>query len=246
MLLEIKDLTVARDNKIILENLNLIINPGEIHVIMGPNGAGKSTLANVLVKHPDYNIINGYIKFLDNDLKTFTPELCAKHGIFLSFQNPIAIPGVSNMQFLKASVNAINKFHNKKPLDAIDFLTLVRQKINALGIKEEFLYRAINQDFSGGEKKRNEILQMMLLEPKLSILDEIDSGLDIDALQIVTNGIKSVKNSNNSIVIITHYQRILKYIQPDFVHILTNKKISMSGDYTLAEKLETDGYSWLN
>ena len=246
MLLEIKDLTVARDNKIILENLNLIINPGEIHVIMGPNGAGKSTLANVLVKHPDYNIINGYIKFLDNDLKTFTPELCAKHGIFLSFQNPIAIPGVSNMQFLKASVNAINKFHNKKPLDAVDFLTLIRQKIKDLGIKEEFLYRAINQDFSGGEKKRNEILQMMLLEPKLSILDEIDSGLDIDALQIVTNGIKSVKKSTNSILIITHYQRILKYIQPDFVHILTNKKISMSGDYTLAEKLETHGYSWLN
>lgn len=246
MLLEIKDLTVARENKIILENLNLIINPGEIHVIMGPNGAGKSTLANVLVNHPDYNIINGYIKFLDNDLKTLTPELCAKHGIFLSFQNPIAIPGVSNMQFLKASVNAINKFHNKKPLDAVDFLTLIREKIKFLGIKEEFLYRAINQDFSGGEKKRNEILQMMLLEPKLSILDEIDSGLDIDALQIVTNGIKSVKNSNNSILIITHYQRILKYIQPDFVHILTNKKISMSGDYTLAEKLETDGYSWLN
>ena len=253
-LLEIKDLSVTYTNnilpeqsgKLILENLNLIINAGETHVIMGPNGAGKSTLANILTKHPDYKIINGYIKYLGEDLVNHTPELCAQQGIFLSFQNPVAIPGVSNMQFLKTSLNAIKKFKKEKTLDAIDFLNLVKQKIQILNIPEEFLYRAINDDFSGGEKKRNEILQLILLQPKLAILDEIDSGLDIDALQIVANGIKSAKTSHNAILLITHYQRILKYIEPDVVHILTNKKISMSGDHTLAEKLEAQGYNWLH
>lgn len=257
-ILEIKDLTVSyinkknnnkpniKENTIILENLNLTIHSGEIHVIMGPNGAGKSTLANVLSKHPDYNIISGQINYLGHDIATYTPELCAQHGIFLSFQNPISIPGVSSIQFLKSSLNAIRKFNNQKPLDAMDFLALVKQKLQFLNIPEEFLYRSINEDFSGGEKKRNEILQMMLLEPKLAILDEIDSGLDIDALQIVSKGIMSVKTANNAILLITHYERILKYIKPDAVHILTNKKISMSGDHTLAEQLEQKGYGWLH
>jgi len=253
-LLEIKDLTVTyinnsqpeKSGKTILEDLNLIINSGETHVIMGPNGAGKSTLANVLAKHPDYKIINGYIKYLGEDLVNHTPELCAQQGMFLSFQNPVAIPGVSNMQFLKTSLNTIKKFKGEKALDAIDFLNLIKQKIKSLNITEEFLYRSINDDFSGGEKKRNEILQLMLLQPTLAILDEIDSGLDIDALKLIANSIKSVKTSHNAILLITHYQRILKYIQPDVVHILTNKKISLSGDHTLAEKLEAQGYSWLH
>jgi len=235
-----------KSGKIILENINLTINPGETHVIMGPNGSGKSTLANVLAKHPDYKVVNGHIKYLGENLANYTPELCAQKGIFLSFQNPIAIPGVSNMQFLKASLNAIKKFRGEKPIDAIDFLNLVKQKIQDLQITEELLYRSINDDFSGGEKKRNEILQMTLLQPTLAILDEIDSGLDIDALQLVANGINTIKTSNNALLLITHYQRILKYIQPDRVHILTNKKISLSGDHTLAEKLEAEGYNWLN
>ncbi len=257
-LLEIKNLTVASrnnlktnpsnktsENKIILENLNLTIYPGEIHVIMGPNGAGKSTLANVLVAHPDYTIMDGYIKYLGEDLANLPPDLCAQKGIFLSFQNPIAIPGVSNLQFLKTSLNAIRLSRGEKPLDAIDFLNIIKQKIELLQIPEEFLYRSINEDFSGGEKKRNEILQMMLLQPKLAIFDEIDSGLDIDALQIVANGIKSTMAKDTAVLLITHYQRILKYIKPNIIHILTNKKISISGDQKLVKKLEAEGYSWL-
>ena len=211
-ILEIKDLAVTyvnsmqpeKSGKIILENINLTINPGETHVIMGPNGSGKSTLANVLAKHPDYKVVNGHIKYLGENLANYTPELCAQKGIFLSFQNPIAIPGVSNMQFLKASLNAIKKFRGEKPIDAIDFLNLVKQKIQDLQITEELLYRSINDDFSGGEKKRNEILQMTLLQPTLAILDEIDSGLDIDALQLVANGINTIKTSNNALLLITH------------------------------------------
>ena len=249
-ILEINNLTVSyinnnTNNFNILENLNLTIKPGETHVIMGPNGAGKSTLANVLIKHPDYKIITGNIKYLGKDIKDYTPELCAQHGMFLSFQHPIAIPGVSNIQFLKTSLNSVRKFNNQPPLDAIDFLALIKQKLKLLNIPEEFLYRSINEDFSGGEKKRNEILQMMLLEPKLAILDEIDSGLDIDSLKIVAQGIKTAKKKDTAILLITHYQRILKYIEPNFVHILTNKKISMSGDKKLVKKLEAQGYAWL-
>lgn len=248
-ILEINNLTVSYINNTsninILENLNLTINRGETHVIMGPNGAGKSTLANVLSKHPDYKIITGQIKYLGKNLENYTPELCAQHGMFLSFQNPIAIPGVSNIQFLKAALNSIRKFNKQPILDAMDFLELVKQKLKLLSMPEEFLYRPINEDFSGGEKKRNEILQMMLLEPTLMILDEIDSGLDIDALQIIANGIQTIKNTNNAILLITHYERILKYIKPDIVHILANKKINISGDHTLVKKLEQQGYGWL-
>lgn len=258
-LLEINNLTVTFNNnnaknkqfiepiinKTILENLNLTIYPGEIHVIMGPNGAGKSTLANVLAKHPDYVIVDGSIKYCGENLTNLSPETCAQKGIFLSFQNPVAIPGVSNMQFLKTSLNAIRKSKGLKSLDAIDFLNLVKQKINFLHINEDFLYRSINEDFSGGEKKRNEILQMMLLEPKLAILDEIDSGLDIDSLQTVAHSIQSTKTKDTAILLITHYQRILKYIKPDVVHILTDKKIIMSGNKQLVKKLEAQGYSWL-
>ncbi len=256
-LLEIKNLTIKsihnnnklpddhNINKIILENLNLTIYPGEIHVIMGPNGAGKSTLANVLVKHPDYVVTAGSITYLTQNLSDLTPDSCAQQGMFLSFQNPVAIPGVSNIQFLKASLNAIRKARGDKPLDAIDFVNIAKEKIKMLNMPEEFLYRSINEDFSGGEKKRNEILQMMLLEPKLAILDEIDSGLDIDSLKIVAQGIKTAKKKDTAILLITHYQRILKYIEPNFVHILTNKKISMSGDKKLVKKLEAEGYTWL-
>lgn len=232
-------------HKIILENLNLTINPGEIHVIMGPNGAGKSTLAQVLAKHPDYEILNGEINYLGTNLNELDPSSCAQLGIFLSFQNPIAIPGVSNLQFLKTSLNAIRKYQQLSPIDAIDFLNLVKQKIKLLGMQEEFLYRSINEDFSGGEKKRNEILQMLLLAPKLAILDEIDSGLDIDALKTLSLAIKSTLNKNNAILLITHYQRILNYIHPDVVHILSHKKIIHSGDHTLVKKLEQEGYTWL-
>lgn len=232
-------------SKIILENLNLTINPGEIHVIMGPNGAGKSTLAQVLARHPDYEISNGEINYLGNNLNELDASNCAQLGIFLSFQNPIAIPGVSNLQFLKTSLNAIRKSQQLPPIDAIDFLNLVKQKIKLLDMQEEFLYRSINEDFSGGEKKRNEILQMLLLNPKLVILDEIDSGLDIDALKKISTAINSHANENNAILLITHYQRILNYIHPDAVHILSHKKIIHSGDHTLVKKLEQEGYSSL-
>lgn len=232
--------------KTILENLNLNIYPGEIHVIMGPNGAGKSTLAQILVNHPDYLVAQGSINYLGEDLANLTPSDCASKGIFLSFQHPIAIPGVSNLQFLKTSLNAINKTKNLPLVDAIDFLNLVKQKMQELQIPEEFLYRSINEDFSGGEKKRNEILQMLLLSPTLIILDEIDSGLDMDALKLIANSIKNQLNSNNAVLIITHYQRILDYLKPDLVHILLNKKIVASGDYTLVAKLEQQGYSYFS
>lgn len=232
-------------DKVILENLNLNIYPGETHVIMGPNGAGKSTLAKVLARHSDYEIITGNIIYLDQKMNEFTPYDCAIKGIFLSFQHPISIPGVSNIQFLKSSLNSIRRSQQKKPLDAMEFSSLAKEKMKKLQIPEEFLYRSVNEDFSGGEKKRNEILQMLLLDPKLIILDEIDSGLDIDALKIIANGIQEIKNQNNSILLITHYNRILNYIKPDFVHILAHKKIILSGGMDLAEKLESHGYGFL-
>lgn len=235
----------TKTDQIILENLNLTIYPGEIHVIMGPNGAGKSTLAQVLARNPDYTITNGEINFLGTNVNQLEPSSCAQLGIFVSFQNPIAIPGVSNLQFLKTSLNSIRKAQQLPPIDAVDFLSLVKQKIKLLDIQEEFLYRSLNEDFSGGEKKRNEILQMLLLNPKLVILDEIDSGLDIDALKKVSIAINSHLNSNNAILLITHYQRILNYIHPNTVHILSHKKIIHSGDYTLVKKLEQEGYTWL-
>jgi Fe-S cluster assembly ATP-binding protein len=244
-ILEIKNLQVQVDNKTIISTLDLMINPGEIHVIMGPNGSGKSTLAYTLARHPNYIATQGSIDFLGEDLLQLSPEEAACKGLFLSFQYPVAIPGVSNMQFLKSSLNAIRKSKGLAPIDAIDFLNLVKTNMQALGIAETMLQRSINEGFSGGEKKRNEILQMLLLQPKLAILDEIDSGLDIDALKTVATGINTFKGTEQSILIITHYQRLLEYITPDFVHILAHGKLVHSGGKTLPLELEQKGYAWL-
>jgi Fe-S cluster assembly ATP-binding protein len=230
---------------LILENLNLTMYPGEIHAIMGPNGAGKSTLANVLARNAEYKIVQGSITYLGEDLTQFSPEECARKGIFLSFQNPTTIPGVSNIQFLRNALNAIRSSNTVKPVDTINFVKLAKEKMKLLQIPEEFLYRSVNEDFSGGEKKRNEILQLILLEPKLAILDEIDSGLDIDGLNTIATALKEVKK-NTAILLITHYNRILDYLEPDFVHILTNKKISLSGNIELGKKLESTGYALIN
>ena len=244
-ILNINNLSVTIDQKPIINNLNLTIKPGEIHAIMGPNGSGKSTLANVLARHKDYEVTSGDINFLGDNLLELSPEECACRGLFLSFQHPVAIPGVSNIQFIKASLNAIRKHKNLEPLDAIDFLNLVKAKMADLGIPQTMLKRAINDGFSGGEKKRNEILQMSILEPNLVILDEIDSGLDIDALKAVADGVNKLKDGKRAFLMITHYQRLLDYIEPDFVHVLSNGDLIHSGDKTLPLKLEQEGYAWL-
>lgn len=244
-ILDIKNLQVKVEDKLVISELNFTINPGEIHVIMGPNGSGKSTLANTLARHPNYTVTQGQINFMGEDLLKFSPEECACKGLFLSFQHPVAIPGVSNIQFIKSSLNAIRKYQGRKPIDAFDFLTLVKSTMQKLGIAETMLQRSINEGFSGGEKKRNEILQMLLLQPHLAILDEIDSGLDIDALRIVASGINELKDTKKSILMITHYQRLLEYVTPDFVHILANGKLIHSGGKTLPLELEQKGYAWL-
>ncbi len=232
--------------KAILKDLNLLVRRGEIHAIMGPNGAGKTTLANILAAKPGYTITQGDMLFLGESLLGLTPEQCAWKGIFLGFQYPVAIPGVSNIQFLKSAVNAVRQQQAKPPLDAVDFLKIVKEKMAILEMPEALLYRALNDGFSGGEKKRNEILQMSLLEPTLAILDETDSGLDIDALKMVALGINQLKSADKAIVLITHYQRLLDYIEPDFVHVLSDGKIIHSGDKTLGLTLESKGYTWLN
>lgn len=244
-ILEIKNLKIAIDDKVIIDDLSLTINPGEIHAIMGPNGSGKSTLANVLARHPDYKILSGEINYLGKNLIKMTPEECAWQGIFLSFQYPIAIPGVSNMQFLKTAVNAVREHQNKSKLDAVDFIAIVKTKMHELNMPAELLQRALNDGFSGGEKKCNEILQLCMLEPTLAILDEIDSGLDIDALKNVALGINAARNPNKSILLITHYQRLLDHVTPDIIHIMMNGRIVKSGDKQLANKLEQQGYSWI-
>lgn len=244
-ILTIKNLQVQIAKQPIITGLNLTINPGEIHVIMGPNGSGKSTLAYTLARHPSYLVTQGTINFLGENLLTLTAQACATKGLFLSFQHPVAIPGVTNLQFLKASVNAVRKANGLTPIDALEFLALVTAKMQQLGIAESMLQRSINDGFSGGEQKRNEILQMLLLQPKLAILDEIDSGLDIDALKIIATGINSMRNSNQAIILITHYQRLLEYITPDFVHILANGNLVYSGDKNLPLELEQKGYAWL-
>jgi len=248
-LLSIKHLhaSVANlENKPILKDLSLDVHRGEIHAIMGPNGAGKTTLANLLAAKPGYTVQQGEIDFLGESLLGLTPEQCAWKGIFLGFQYPVAIPGVTNIQFLKSAVNAVRQQQGKVPLDAVDFLKIVKEKIATLHMSEALLYRSLNEGFSGGEKKRNEILQMSLLEPTLAILDETDSGLDIDALKMVAFGINQLKNKDRSIILITHYQRLLDYIEPDFVHVLSDGKIIHSGDKTLGLTLESKGYAWLN
>jgi Fe-S cluster assembly ATP-binding protein len=242
-MLTIKNCHAQIDNKAILKGIDLDIKPGEVHAIMGPNGSGKSTLANVLAGRGNYTITEGSITYLARDLTALAPEQRAQAGLFLAFQYPVEIPGVSNVYLLKASLNAIRKARGESELDAMDFLALVKEKLKHVEMDQDFLYRSVNEGFSGGEKKRNEMLQMALLEPKLAILDETDSGLDIDALKIVAKGVNRLRSPERAMVLITHYQRLLDYIQPDYVHILAGGKIIRSGDFTLAQKLEKEGYS---
>ncbi|AUH70934.1 component of SufBCD complex, ATP-binding component of ABC superfamily [Legionella sainthelensi] len=244
-MLKIKDLNVSVNGQAILKGIDLQVNAGEVHAIMGPNGSGKSTLSKVLAGHPSYQVTDGEISYLEQDLNPLPPEERARAGIFLSFQYPVEIPGVTNINFLKASVNAVRKGQGKDTLDAIEFLTFIREKCQLLEMDESFLYRSINEGFSGGEKKRNEILQMAALEPKLAILDETDSGLDIDALRIISHGVNAMRSPERSIILVTHYQRLLDYIEPDFIHVLVNGRIILSGDKSLALELEKKGYSWL-
>ena len=231
--------------KQILHGINLVVNPGEVHAIMGPNGSGKSTLANILAGREDYQVTEGDIQLANKSLLTLAPEERAAEGLFLAFQYPVEIPGVNNMYFLKAAINSLRKLRQLPLLDAMDFLTLIKQKIKEVGMDEKFLSRAVNEGFSGGEKKRNEVLQMLMLEPKLAILDETDSGLDIDALQMVAQGVNSLRSPERSFVVVTHYQRLLSYIVPDFVHVMVKGKIIKSGGKELALELEEKGYGWL-
>lgn len=233
------------DNKAILNGIDLHIKRGEVHAIMGPNGSGKSTLANLLAGREHYTVTQGSITYLGQDLCALSPEQRAQAGLFLAFQYPVEIPGVSNIYLLKASLNAIRKARGETELDAMDFLTLVKEKLNDVDMDQDFLYRSVNEGFSGGEKKRNEILQMTLLEPTLAILDETDSGLDIDALKIIAHGVNRLRSPERAMVLITHYQRLLDYIQPDVVHILAGGKIIRTGDFTLAQTLEKEGYAKL-
>lgn len=244
-MLKINELNVSVSGQSILKGINLTVNAGEVHAIMGPNGSGKSTLSKVLAGHPAYQIKNGDILYQEHDLLPLSPEERARAGIFLSFQYPLEIPGVTNINFLKASVNAVRKGQGKKTLDAIEFLSFIREKCQLLDMDESFLYRSINEGFSGGEKKRNEILQMASLEPRLSILDETDSGLDIDALRVISQGVNAMRSPERAIILVTHYQRLLDYIEPDFIHVLANGRIITSGDKSLALELEKKGYGWL-
>lgn len=244
-ILNIKDLCIAVEDKSIVKNLSLKINPGEVHAIMGPNGSGKSTLANALARNEKYTITNGSAEFNGKSILNAEPEDCARDGLFLSFQYPVAIPGVTNVQFFKAAVNAVRKQQNKPSYDAVEFLALAKEKMAMLNMDVDFLYRPINEGFSGGEKKRNEILQMLLLEPKLAILDETDSGLDIDALRDVAKGVNAYRGADRSILLITHYQRLLDYVTPDFVHIMIDGNLIYSGDKTLPHQIEVKGYGWI-
>ena len=243
-MLEIKNLYASVDNKKILQGLNLTIKPGELHAIMGPNGSGKSTLANILSGKSGYDI-SGELNFNGENIKDIPIEERAQKGIFLAFQYPLEIPGVNTNIFLKTSLNSIRKFKGEKELDTLSFLKLIKEKSHELGIDEKFLSRQLNVGFSGGEKKKNEILQMKILNPNLSILDETDSGLDIDALKIVANGVNSSRSKEKSFLVITHYQRLLNYIKPDYVHVLSKGKIIKSGCSELAEELEKTGYEKL-
>ena len=244
-MLEIKNLQVSINNKLILKGLNLSIKPGELHAVMGPNGSGKSTLANVLSGKSGYKI-SGTLNFEGKNLKEIPIEERAQKGIFLAFQYPLEIPGVNTNNFLKTSLNSIRKARGEKEIDTLSFLKMVKEKASELGIDENFLSRQLNVGFSGGEKKKNEILQMKILDPNFSILDETDSGLDIDALRIVANGVNSSRNKKKSFLVITHYQRLLNYIKPDFVHVLSDGKIIKSGCSELAEELEKTGYKKIN
>jgi len=244
-MLDIKNLYAGVDDKEILKGINLCINPGETHAIMGRNGSGKSTLSNLITGKDGYNLSKGEILYKNESIIDWTPEKRALEGIFMSFQYPVVMPGVNNTYFLKAALNAKLKNEGKKELDAAGFLKLVKKKLNDLDMDTSYLQRAVNEGFSGGEKKRNEILQMLTLEPELSIMDETDSGLDIDALKTIASGINRYRNPDRSFLVITHYQRLLKYIEPDFVHVLIDGRIVKSGGKELALELEKKGYQWL-
>ena len=244
-MLIIKDLHASIDNKKILNGINLSIKPGELHAIMGRNGSGKSTLANIIAGREDYDIESGSILFNGKDLLDQSPEDRALDGIFMSFQYPVVIPGVNNTYFLKAALNSKLKHQGLKEINAVDFMSLIKEKLKQVDMDDKYLSRAVNDGFSGGEKKRNEILQMLTLEPTLSILDETDSGLDIDALKIVANGVNKLKSKDNAVLVITHYQRLLDHIVPDFVHVLFDGKIVKSGGKELAFELEEKGYDWI-
>ncbi len=244
-MLNIKDLHASIEDKPILRGLNLQVNPGEVHAIMGPNGSGKSTLAQVLAGREDYRVDSGEVIYQGEDLLAMPIEDRARAGIFLAFQYPIEIPGVSNAYFLRAAVNAVRRHQGLDELDAMDFLKRVKEEMKTVGMKEEFLYRSVNEGFSGGEKKRNEVLQMSLLEPKLAVLDETDSGLDIDALRVVADGVNRLRSPERGLIVITHYQRLLDYIVPDFVHVLAGGRIVRSGGSELAHELEKRGYGWV-
>ncbi len=244
-MLEIKNLYASVNGNMILNGINLKVNAGEVHAIMGPNGSGKSTLAQVLAGRDTYSVSQGEVLYEGKDLLAMSPEERAREGLFLAFQYPVEIPGVNNTYFLKAALNAVRKHKGLEDLDAVDFLQLVKEKMKLVEIDESLLSRPVNEGFSGGEKKRNEIFHMAILEPKLAILDETDSGLDIDALRIVADGVNKLRRKDNAVVVVTHYQRLLNYIVPDFVHVLVDGRIVKSGGKELALKLEEKGYDWV-
>lgn len=244
-MLTIKNLQAKIDDKQILNGINLEVKAGEVHAIMGPNGSGKSTLASVLAGREEYEVLDGEATFLGKDLLAMAPEERAREGVFLAFQYPVEIPGVSTINFMKTALNQIREHRGQQPLDAVSFLGLMREKMKLVEIDQSLINRALNEGFSGGEKKRNEIFQMAMLEPKLAILDETDSGLDIDALKIVSNGVNKLRSKNNAVIVVTHYQRLLNYIVPDFVHVLYKGKIVKSGGKELALELEAKGYDWV-
>ena len=244
-MLEIKNLHASVAGNEILRGVDLTVNPGEVHAIMGPNGSGKSTLAHVLAGRPGYDVTEGQVFYRGQDLLAMAPEMRAREGVFLAFQYPVEIPGVSNVYFMKNALNAIRKHRGLPELDAIDFLQLTRDKAKLVAIEEELVRRPVNEGFSGGEKKRNEIFHMAVLEPSLAILDETDSGLDIDALRTVASGVNALRSLDRSMIVVTHYQRLLNYIVPDFLHVLIEGRIALSGGKELALELEEKGYSWL-
>lgn len=245
IMLKIKDLKASVEGKEILKGISLEVNPGEVHAIMGPNGSGKSTLSSVLAGREEYSVDGGSVEFLGKDLLEFAPEDRAREGLFMAFQYPVEIPGVSTTNFLKTAVNQVREHRGLPQLDAVQFLQTMKEKMKIVDIDQSLLKRSLNEGFSGGEKKRNEIFQMAMLEPKLAILDETDSGLDIDALKIVAHGVNTLKSPDNATIVITHYQRLLDYIVPDFVHVLLNGKIVKSGTKELAYELEERGYDWI-